>query len=932
LALKPWREIAEPRDDVCKGTFQQAEFAADISAVRKKTASKEYTDPEAFFAMTYITAGMKELIKSVLKRISGTGGDPVVQLKTAFGGGKTHSLLAVYHIANQEKPLTSLNGIPQILDELSIIDLPKSRVVIIDGTNQNVSQPTVYGNVHINTLWGDIAWQLGGAEAFELVKKNDQDGTSPTKDIFVTLLSQYGPAVILMDELVRYISQFKSEETYVGGTYNSNLSFIQNLTEAVKQVPTAILLASLPNSDREAGDEHGSATLNALEHFFGRVQAIWRPVETKESFEIVRRRLFKPITNDQARTEVCKAFADFYYQNAEAFPPETQESSYYESLVNAYPIHPELFDRLYDDWSSLPNFQRTRGVLKLMAKVISQLWINGNTDYLIMPGNLPLDTDVKSEFIIYLEAGWDPVLDGDIDGGRSESYRLDFSQPRLGKELACRKVARTIFLGTAPGSQNRLKRGIDNKQIMLGTMQPEHSLAIYSDALDLISNRLHYLNIGNNEYWFDIRQNLTKEMEERKKRFNKDELITPEIKSILSAAIKPAGFIDAVHIFTQSADIPDDKSIRLVILPPGEHMNKLGLLSTAQTYAKSILQFHGVQIRKYQNRLIFLSADENCIRRFKEHIVSMLAWQSIIEDYANNQLILDNIQADNAKTKAAVSEKTAKQSVRECYKHLLIPEQVGGNLPAEPEWRILTVNPGIPDPIREIQRILRDEEYVIDEWSPIHLNRDLAKWYWKNQSHITEETFWDDSCRYLYLPRLSNEGVLHKAIENGQGTKDYFGIAYGYEEGKYLDFRFGATTRGYSHDKGVLLIDPKVAESYLDSLKPVEQPKSEETSLPKNLSASIGSTTSLTAKTSCDPIMKRFFGSKKLDPDNSVNEFMNINEEVIRQFTDLGAHVTISVEIHADYNNGFGRDLQRTVKENCNQLKFDPSNTDFSEE
>jgi hypothetical protein len=361
-------------------------------------------------------------------------------------------------------------------------------------------------------------------------------------------------------------------------------------------------------------------------------------------------------------------------------------------------------------------------------------------------------------------------------------------------------------------------------------------------------------------------------------------------------------------------------------------MNKLGLLSTAQTYAKSILQFHGVQIRKYQNRLIFLSADENCIRRFKEHIVSMLAWQSIIEDYANNQLILDNIQADNAKTKAAVSEKTAKQSVRECYKHLLIPEQVGGNLPAEPEWRILTVNPGIPDPIREIQRILRDEEYVIDEWSPIHLNRDLAKWYWKNQSHITEETFWDDSCRYLYLPRLSNEGVLHKAIENGQGTKDYFGIAYGYEEGKYLDFRFGATTRGYSHDKGVLLIDPKVAESYLDSLKPVEQPKSEETSLPKNLSASIGSTTSLTAKTSCDPIMKRFFGSKKLDPDNSVNEFMNINEEVIRQFTDLGAHVTISVEIHADYNNGFGRDLQRTVKENCNQLKFDPSNTDFSEE
>ncbi len=300
MELKKWREIAVPRDDVCKGNFQEAEFAADISSVRQNRATKEYQDPELFFSMTYITSGMEALLKNVLKRITGTGGDPVIQLQTAFGGGKTHSLLAVYHIAKQEKPLSDLNGIRAILNSLNIVELPKSKVVVIDGTNQDASKPRVYGNVHINTLWGDIAWQLGGEEAFEAVKENDRDGTAPTKDTFIQLLTKYGPGVILMDELVRYIAQFREDKEYSGGTYNSNLSFIQNLTEAVKQVPNAILLASLPESEHEAGDTHGLETLKTLEHYFGRVQAIWRPIETQESFEIVRRRLFNNITDDSA--------------------------------------------------------------------------------------------------------------------------------------------------------------------------------------------------------------------------------------------------------------------------------------------------------------------------------------------------------------------------------------------------------------------------------------------------------------------------------------------------------------------------------------------------------------------------------------------------------------------------------------------------------
>lgn len=958
MELKKWREIAVPRDDVCKGNFQEAEFAADISSVRQNRATKEYQDPELFFSMTYITSGMEALLKNVLKRITGTGGDPVIQLQTAFGGGKTHSLLAVYHIAKQEKPLSSLKGIGAILNNLNIVDLPKSKVVVIDGTNQDASNPRIYGDVHINTLWGDIAWQLGGEEALEEVKKNDIDGTAPTKDTFIQLLTKYGPVVILMDELVRYIAQFKEGKEYNGGTYNSNLSFIQNLTEAVKQVPNAILLASLPESEHEAGDAHGLETLRALEHYFGRIQAIWRPIETQESFEIVRRRLFKQITDDNGRREVCKAFAEQYTQNANDFPPETQESAYYEKLIQAYPIHPELFERLYNDWSSLPNFQRTRGVLKLMAKVIHNLWINGNSDLMIMPGALPLNSEVKSDFISYLPVGWDPVVDGDVDGTRSEASKIDAKNERFGKLLACRKVARTIFLGTAPGSRNKQKRGIDRKDVLLGVVEPNQLPATYSDVLDHMRSKFYFLNYSDDDYWFDIRPTLRKVMEDRKNLYNKDESINGETRKILVELLKPKDFINYVHVFTPDSDIPDDKSLRLVVLPPGENYNKnssLSSFSTATKKANSMLENHGEQSRKYRNRLIFLAADTNCVDRFKEQIVSMLAWDSIVKDYSKNILILDNLQAKNAEDNLAQSKKTAKQTIRECYKHLLIPEIIaedGNTPPSKPEWKELSINPNSPDPMREIQKILKDEEYMIPEWAPNHLTKELKKWYWDKKDFISLEDFWDDSCKYIYLPRLSDIDVLHTAIENGTKSKEYFGIAYGFEDGKYIDFRFGDADKNYIKSGSTLIINPAKAEEYSKTLIQNEPPSQGNTGGQGSSNGNIntGGNTQNAERTDTGAVStqsditkyKRFHGSVSLSPNSAVNDLADINEYVIRILTNSGADVEIGVEIHAKIKDGFDSKTVRTVNENIRTInennknnrycKFNMDNTQFDVE
>ena len=256
----------------------------------------------------------------------------------------------------------------------------------------------------------------------------------------------------------------------------------------MKLVPNAVLLGSLPESDVEAGSQKGVAALRALEKTFGRVQALWKPVATEEAFEIVRRRLFEPIDDLKSRDAVCRAFSDAYISEGSKLPSETQEARYFDRLVQAYPIHPEIFDRLYEDWSTLDGFQRTRGVLKLMAKVIYRLWKDQNQDLMILPGSLPLyDGETRNELTYYLQNGWDAVIEGDVDGERAETTELESKEPRFGAIQAARRVARTIFFGTAPSAVATGAagtRGQERARVLLGCFQPGQVSSTYSDALE----------------------------------------------------------------------------------------------------------------------------------------------------------------------------------------------------------------------------------------------------------------------------------------------------------------------------------------------------------------------------------------------------------------------------------------------------------------
>jgi predicted AAA+ superfamily ATPase len=619
MTLKPWREIAEPHEDVRKGTFVQAEFAADITRVHTGTASPEYQNPTLFFERTFITEGMALLLDSVVKRLAGKGGDPVIQLQTAFGGGKTHTMLAVYHLASGKVPASEMPGIPNIIDKAGVSELPRARIAVLDGIKASPNQPVQHGSVQVHTLWGDLAWQLGGEEGYALVANADQSGTSPGKDVLEQVLKLHSPCVILVDELVAYIRQFEEGKALSGGTFDSNLSFIQALTEALKAVPTAVMLASLPESEKEAGSQRGVRALESLSHYFGRVQALWKPVGTEEAFEIVRRRLFSNISDRLAAEKVCRTFADYYIANSAEFPAETQESRYYDRLLHAYPIHPEVFDRLYEDWSTLENFQRTRGVLKMMAKMIFSLWKDGNNDPLIMPGSLPLaDPDSRNEVTYYLPPGWDPVMERDIDGPRAETVAIENHNARLGSVQACRRTARTIFLGSAPTTSGQVLRGIELMRIMLGTVQPGQQVGLFKDALRSLLDKLHYLNNSNNHYWFDTRPNLRREMEERKKRYKDKEDVFPAIRKRAQESFA-GGLFGGIHVFTDSVDVPDDWQLRLVVLSPDAGYSKSGT-SQAIVKAGEILKNRGDQPRGKQNRLIFLAAEQDNVSRLKDQV------------------------------------------------------------------------------------------------------------------------------------------------------------------------------------------------------------------------------------------------------------------------------------------------------------------------
>lgn len=930
MTLKPWREIIVPHEDVLEGTFEEASFAADLTKVIQGVAPPEYQDPIRFFERTVITEGMSLLLQSVVKRLSGKGGDPVVQLQTAFGGGKTHTMMAVMHVVSGKASPKDMLGVPEILAKAKIKKLESARVAVLDGNLLSPSHPRKHGKTKANTLWGELAFQIGGAEAYERVEASDKDGVSPGKQVLAELFRDYGPVIVLMDETVAYLRQFEKGKSYPGGTYNSVLSFFQAITEATSSVPNAMLLASLPESKLEVGDEHGEQVLEALQKLFGRIEAVWKPVGREEAYEIVRRRLFGQVQNEKARAEACRAFADLYTNDPGKFPADAREGAYLRRLEASYPIHPEVFERLYEDWSTLPKFQRTRGVLRLMARLVHALWRADNRDFLILPGSIPLDDiSVRNELVKYLPAGWDPIVDKDIDGNLAEPRRMDDETPTLGSMQANRRAARTIFLGSAPSVGVQKVRGIGVERVRLGCAQPGQSVGRYDDALRRLSERLHYLYSGNDRFWFDLRPNLRREMEDRMHRFDTKLHVYAEVQERLQKLVKCSLFT-GVHVFAESKEVPDKGDLRLVVLDPDQGHKRKDMSSAAVKAAEAILVKHGDKPREYGNRLLFLAAEGAATPTLRDLVRRYLAWQSIVDDA--DELNLDKHHEKDANKNRDDAEKRIEGSLRDTYKYLLAPMQEAddGGV-TQVSWEDETLQLSNTPYDKAIERATHDKEWVISGikgWAPKHLHDLLAKWFWKDdRPSVSVRKVWLDLCKYLYMPRLASSDVFVATIKDGIRHKDFFGYA-GSEKspGVYQGLLFG-TTGGVYLDDTSLLVRPDAA-TIASAPRPVEVPDDaalhdQRTGYAEGEESQVAPSSSQVPARAATQSFRRFHGTVDIAPSDPISSFSEIVQNVVEQFTmQYGTSVTISIDIEARRSDKFDLKTVRIVRENAATLKF----------
>ncbi len=927
--LMPWREVVEPHQDVAMGEFQQAEFAADLAKVHNGSAPPEYRDPVGFFSRTYLTGGLSELLISAAKRLSGAGGDPVVELQINFGGGKTHSMLALYHMVG-ETPVEDLPGLDQLLSGTELTVPKQINRAILVGTSRGPQDViSLKGGREIRTSWGELAWQLGGAEAFDRIAKQDESGIAPGSDLLEAIFRTCAPCLILIDEWVAYLRQIYKVEGLPSGSFDANLTFVQALTEAVKASPGTLLVASLPASQIEVGGKGGQEALTRLNQTFSRVESSWRPASQEESYEIVRRRLFKEIPGDKHhhKDNALKQFAKLYRENINEFPQGCADEDYRRKLEKAYPIHPELFDQLYTSWGSLEKFQRTRGVLRMMAQVIHELWMGNDPSVMIMPGSVEIGSArVEPELLHYLDASWQSIIAGDVDGKISTPYKIDQSAPNLNKYSATRRIARAIFMGTAP-THGQANKGLDDKQINLGVVQPGERPAIFGDALRRLTNQAKFMHSDLGRYWYSESASLNRIAADRAGQFEEAHVLM-EIDKALTRYINglgDRGHFDAVQVAPgSSSDVPDEPGgVRAVILGVAHpHTGREG--SEALAEAKDILMQRGSTPRVYRNILVFLAAEQRQLDNLKAAMRSALAWAEIVHE--TDRLNLTQSDSALAKAKLAEGNETLTTRLKEAWCYLLYPVQESAQADLEWIWAKVPAQDGVL--ARASKKLVRDEG-LLPELGPARLDRELQKYIWNGKDHLSLKDLWDYMNRYIYLPRVKTRSVIAKTVQSAVSGMFPGPFAYADRWDETGQAYMGLAISGTNNvqvviDSDSVIIRPDVAEAHRPKpAKPDEQPaRLGGADLDRPAPMPGGDPGGDPAAT---PEKKptRFVGTVMISADRPARDIRQIVEAIIEQLTTLpDSEVSLKLEIDAEVPSGLDRAKVRTLVENAMTLGF----------
>ena len=698
--MKAFHTIAIPHRDILEGRLTMDVFAADLWEVFQRRGPDEYKDAETFFAKTYMTEGLKNLLAIVEKRLSGHGGDPVIQIQTPFGGGKTHALIAMYHKSSQWN----------------------ARKVVVVGSALSTDE----------TLWSVIEKQLTG----KTTRFTSQ--IAPGKEAIRDLLSENQPVLILMDEVLEYVTRAAGVKVVESTLAAQTIAFVQELTEAASALDKVCLVITLPSSITEHYGEGAEKLYQQLQKVAGRIEKIYTPVQEDEITKIIRRRLFSDLAEDDAKKVVVNFIK--YAEKEGILPAGIQPSQYRDRFLDSYPFMPEVVDILYHRWGSYPTFQRTRGVLRLLSLVIYSLRSKSKPYISLADFNLA-DQEIRQELLKYIGPEFNGVIANDITDFDAGSQKVDMSlgSSYQGLNLGSR-AATSIFLYSFSGGH---ERGATLGEIKRSASTTENPASVVAEATEQLKSKLFYLQCTGDRYYFDNQPNLLSILLTNMENVREDQVVEAE-RELLRSSVS-GGKLKIFIWEEKSANIPDSEELKLVIL---SKENKEAI--------SNMLKNKGQTPRVYRNTLFFIYPLESEKPAFVGTIKRKLAYEYIEDDKTLN---LSDEQRKEVKKGLKQTETDVKESIRRLYRLLSIPIREGVKetdlgIPTYGEQKSLD---------QEVYEKLRTDGEILEKIAPLLLREK----YLRDKEYASTNQLYQSSLKTPGEPRPINKLALEQGIAEG---------------------------------------------------------------------------------------------------------------------------------------------------------------------
>ena len=673
--LPAWFNSIMPQYDIRNGQLDESVFAANIEEVAAGTAPVVYQDIVSFFDRTYVTDGMRELIRRVIQALNGKESqNRVISLQTGFGGGKTHSLISLYHAVKYSRDFRELGAARNILEPEDMPQFDNARVAVFtQNTVSVVNGHRTEDGLVTHTLWGELAYQLGGVEGYERMRNADEQMIAPTAQDLKPIIEGATPALILIDELADYCAKASGKVVGGGTLFTQTNSFVQTLTEVVASIPKTVLICTLPASAREvASSEIGQEILSALETRVVRVGSSVKPVDDEEIYEVVRRRLFDGKPEATVVEQVARKYKDMYHNRRDSLPSEADRVAYAERIKKAYPFHPELIDMFRVRWGSDSRFQRTRGVLRLLASIVKDLWLRRTTlvgtQALIQTSDVQLENlpTLQSTITSLMGAQWDSVMHADVFGTISNAYKVDEQNAgnSIGQYHLASAVTTTVLLASVGSSS---QKGVSQKYLKLCLLKPDAFQHIDIDStVNQLENVVHYMyrsSIGGEpSYWFQSKPNINILINQAKGDI-KEEDVNAEVLKMVRHAVQTVGQVKV--LVDPTGDVPEQKQLTFIVMHPKYAVAAGGNISNSAKYAiKQIAQMRGTTQRVYRNTMLFILCSEAGRAVLSTKLREYLACDKILVEYSSQ---LDTEQKKDVQERKKLSGQSANEQLIHAY-------------------------------------------------------------------------------------------------------------------------------------------------------------------------------------------------------------------------------------------------------------------------